>query len=202
MKLHSKSTIKATLQNYMNDYTIQLVMDQFFPEMEELLDIHFDFPVYNLSAYENRTRLEDGISRWFHAVCSLNGSFPLVFILDDIQWASESTHLLKKILCNSDIHCLFILTHRPISNQSSIILDLFKEVESSELLTSKIILHGFKIKHTKRLVHEMMGIINDQFDISKLNIILQNSTEGNPFFVIWVSFSFVIKGFYQLFNIS
>lgn len=185
LTLYGQEKVIRIIKTYLDDFAIQILKDQLIPSMEELFT--HSCPMMILTATENRTRLENSLHRWMRAICSLNDPFPMVIILDDIQWATETcVSLLRYLLHASDIYALFICTHRPTkSTQSFYPVHQFSQAISASVTTKQINLNGFHFESTSQLIADMIGAHSKS--IFPLATAIFDKTKGNPFFITQVT---------------
>lgn len=189
ISIYGKETVIRILKTYLDDFSIQILKDQLVPSMRNLFTD--SCPMMILTATENRTRLENSLHRWMRAMCSIHDPFPMVIILDDIQWATETcVSLLRYLLHAHDIYALYICTHRPTKNAPTFYpVHKFAQEISTSIKTKQIHLNGFTFEGTSHLIADMIGAIPSS--IIPLSESVYEITNGNPFFITQVNNIFI-----------
>ena len=187
IELYGTDKVRETILMHMSELNVQILKDQLISGMSLLFPEQF--AIMSLSASENRARLENAVGWWMVAMSSLNDLLPLVIVLDDLQWATETcTSLLKNVMSNPDVHCLYLLPHRPLAELSEAfcVEQLFNQLAHySFMLHERMVVKGFQLRDTVELMNDMMGC-ESKF-LMPLAEVLQRNTLGNPFFVSQVS---------------
>jgi DNA-binding SARP family transcriptional activator len=128
--------------------------------------------------------------RLFRAVASLLGglsrSAPVVLVLDDLQWAEESSLLLLKhtVRSSTDAALLIIGACRdPDLRRASALADLIADLRRDRLL-ERLSLAGLAEQEVAALVSKRGG----DSAPARLSHLLHRETEGNPFFIeeVWL----------------
>jgi DNA-binding SARP family transcriptional activator/tetratricopeptide (TPR) repeat protein len=128
--------------------------------------------------------------RLFRAVASLlaelSRSAPVVLVLDDLQWAHESSLLLLKHVARSstDAALLIVGTSRdPHPRGAGALTDLIADLRRDGLL-KRISVGGLSEDEVALLVSERAG----EHAPPRLARLLHRETEGNPFFIgeVWL----------------
>jgi DNA-binding SARP family transcriptional activator len=144
------------------------------PELPEPLDIDPDTGRYRL----------------FRAVASLLGalsrSAPLVLVLDDLQWADESSLLLLKHVARSSTGAALLIVgacRDPDPRRADALADLIADLRRDRLL-ERLSLAGLSEEEVVALVAERGG---DDAP-ARLGHLLHRQTEGSPFFIeeVWL----------------
>ena len=178
--------VTDAIRAHMNTFAIQILTEQLIPLLGSLFT--FDAELVVLSASENRTRLEDALSRWIKAICALNSEYPIALVLDDLQWATQTCiSLINAMVYNSEANIMFIITHRPTESVMGYypVHKLNTEYACSEVIRfHHIQLTGLQIEHTEKLVSDMIGMTTNS--VRGLVQLLHTRTAGNPFFVTQV----------------
>jgi len=106
---------------------------------------------------------------------------PLVLVLDDLQWADEPTLLLLQHMAPRlpQIPMLLLGTYRDVE------LDVERPFAATlELLTRQRLAHRMVLKRlAEDDVREMLGALSGQAPPNALVRIINEETEGNPFFM-------------------
>ena len=150
---------------------------RFAPELDEKLGAIDRNPP--LPPNEERLRLFDNVARFIERASASNG---MVFLIDDLHWADESTlallHYLIRHLRSSRV--LFIGAYREVELDRRHPLSTALVDWSRERLTSRIQLTRLTQLDTASLLATLLGqeVVSDE-----LHQLLFTETEGNPFFV-------------------
>ncbi|KAI2495113.1 hypothetical protein MHU86_19387 [Fragilaria crotonensis] len=128
--------------------------------------------------------------------CVASPETPLVFFLDDLQWADvPSLEVLKTLLTNGESHCIMIMCSYREEGMTAEQLEEYNLAECrsmdaedsavSRLLStdssgiSDITIAGLGRNSFNQLISETLGI--DSLLTQSLSTVLWNKTDGNPF---------------------
>jgi class 3 adenylate cyclase/tetratricopeptide (TPR) repeat protein len=157
--------------------TTAVEIARFAPELiDKLGDLA---PNPSLPPNEERLRLFDNVARFLERLSQENG---LVFFIDDLHWADESTlallHYLVRHLKSSRV--LIVGAYREVELDRQHPLSAALVEWNRERLTTRIPLARLTAADTSVLLSTLLGMdaITDE-----LNELLFRETEGNPFFV-------------------
>jgi len=127
-----------------------------------------------------QTHLFQGVVRF---LVNLSTDGPLVLILDDLHWATESTlqmvHYLARHLANHRV--LMVGTLRPEAMGPQPAVDTLQRQLGREGLVHSLSLAGLSLQAVEAMVAEMSGRGEDVAPLARR---LYEETEGNPFFLI------------------
>ncbi|MGZ3773085.1 MAG: sensor histidine kinase [Pseudobdellovibrionaceae bacterium] len=121
---------------------------------------------------------------------------PLTIFLDDVQWIdSASLELIKELLINDKMGCLFIImayreNEVTVSHPFSLWLD---EMNHTAIKLSKIELKSISVESLKHFVSDTLSCSLEKAD--PLAALIYDKTLGNPFFVIQFLQSTYSEGF-------
>ncbi|MEK7991522.1 MAG: AAA family ATPase, partial [Thiotrichaceae bacterium] len=169
-----KTEIKATLQPNVK------IITQFIPKLESLLGEQAE--VQALAPLETKNRFNIVISQFVRIFAK--PKHPLVLFLDDLQWADEaSLDLLFYLSTNPEIECFFLIgsyrenavdAYHPLRN----ILQKLKE----HLPTlAELSLTPLQTHYAHQLVADTFR--TEQNEVLELANVVQQKTDGNPFFI-------------------
>ena len=166
---------------------VQVLVEQLLPELEGFISSKRN--IHELPPMESRNRLENAICEFFQCIASLY-EHPMMILLDDIQWASDtSMFLIKSLIKNTK--ALFVFCFRvDISNRNIPIQLLREEVENTPEYTCFISLKGLSLEDVQDLTADMMGCKANT--IEDLALVLHSKTKGNPLFLTKVSIAVVL----------
>jgi DNA-binding SARP family transcriptional activator len=128
--------------------------------------------------------------RLFRAVASLLGelsrSAPVLLVLDDLQWADESSLLLLKHVARSSTETALLVVgacRDPDPRSAGALAELIADLRRDRLL-ERLSLTGLSEEEVAALVSERGG---DDAP-ARLGQLLRHETEGNPFFIgeVWL----------------
>jgi ABC-type oligopeptide transport system substrate-binding subunit/DNA-binding SARP family transcriptional activator len=127
--------------------------------------------------------LFEGVARF---MANLSTEGPLVLILEDLHWATESTlqmvHYLARHLTNHQVLIIGDLRPEAVGPQSA--FGSFQRQLGREELVRSLNLSGLSPQATKAMVVEMSG---SGEAVAPLACRLHQETEGNPFFLIEIA---------------
>jgi class 3 adenylate cyclase/tetratricopeptide (TPR) repeat protein len=134
-----------------------------------------------------RYRLFEAISAWLDAA---SASSPIVFVVDDLQWASKATLLLVRHVArsNADMHVLMVATWRNTDEVPGGSLDSFLGDATISARVTKIALGGLDRGEVSRYVEQTLersrGKSAPTRNMSeRIGDLLHRKSEGNPLFV-------------------
>ncbi|MBW4680444.1 MAG: AAA family ATPase [Microcoleus vaginatus WJT46-NPBG5] len=153
-----------------------------------------------LGAAESQNRFNRVFQQFIHVFCQFE--HPLVFFLDDLQWAdSASLKLLQLLSTDSDSHYLLMIgAYRDNEvNPTHPLIQTLEKIQQAGAVVNNIVLRPLDIKNVSQLVVETLGEKESEkgeeaqtdssnsltpSDRSKpLSELLFNKTGGNPFFL-------------------
>lgn len=155
-----------------------LVLDV-IPELEHLIGRQSEVPM--LGPRETRYRFNQ-VFREFVGLFA-NADHPLVFFLDDLQWAdSASLRLLEELAGAANLtHFLFIGAYRdnevPARHPLRVGID---QLRRDGVDITAISLKPLDLFHTQRLIADTLH--SDLDSVAELAAIVHSKTHGNPFF--------------------
>lgn len=102
-----------------------------------------------------------------------NEIFPVCIFFDDVQWCDfQSIDIIKTLIKDKEVHCLFIISYR----------NGFSEFSKEENIYKTITLNSFTEKEIEEIIiiHTTPNIQNLKY----LSRYIYSTTLGNPFFVV------------------
>jgi len=140
-------------------------------------------PVPKLDPAESKARFEICL-RHFIQLCS-SAQEPLVFFLDDMQWADTATlNLLSLFLQDTAIHSLLIIgayRNNEVEDNSPL-AGFLEEIESSFQATSQcILLQDFDRQELQQYLEYHLPAACE--DLDEIAAVCMEKTHGNPFFL-------------------
>ncbi len=140
-------------------------------------------PLPEMSAAEARSRFQM-VLRQFIMTFAQDGH-PLVLFLDDVQWADQaSLDLLQDLITSAGVqHILVLGAYR--DNEVTAYHPLTGTIQSGIKMgaqISHIVLNSLAFEHIEALIHDTLCGCHQ--DISQLAKLIEQKTDGNPFFVI------------------
>jgi predicted ATPase/class 3 adenylate cyclase len=145
------------------------------PQQPELVD---------LSGFENQQRVQYTFNAFIK--CLATSETPLVFFLDDFQWADEASfELLKSLFNNYSLSNLLILiTYRDNETNefhpfSKTIQNIKSSHSEENLLIEEIKLAPLKQEHVSELLSDTLRMGN--IEVSLLSELVYSKTKGNAF---------------------
>jgi class 3 adenylate cyclase/tetratricopeptide (TPR) repeat protein len=134
-----------------------------------------------------RYRLFEAITGWLTAA---SASRPIIFVVDDLQGASKSTHLLVRHLTrsNADMHVLMVATWRNTDESRGGSLDSFLGDAAISARVTKVALGGLDRGEVSRYVEQTLKrspatSASTRAMSDRLGDVLHRKSEGNPLFV-------------------
>mmetsp|Transcript_20459 Transcript_20459/g.42895 ORF Transcript_20459/g.42895 Transcript_20459/m.42895 type:complete len:211 (-) Transcript_20459:425-1057(-) len=125
-------------------------------------------------------RMQYAIRRFMKTVCS---HLPVVFFIDDLQWADDSSlDLLLSLQGDVDINSLLLVgAYRDDELHDGHPLAIrLREVESVDSTIIKIALANLDQKTTQSMVAEVLRMEDREDDVNSLATIIYRKTGGNP----------------------
>lgn len=139
--------------------------------------------IHGLQLLEGKSRMFETISK---ILIDISKKKPLVMFLDDLQWAdAASLHLLHYLARNIKNHPILILgTFRPEDLDSPSehvhpLQELITRLGSENLFTT-IELERLNYEHSTQIINSLLEVDNIPGNFAEL---INNETEGNPFFI-------------------
>jgi PAS domain S-box-containing protein len=161
----------------------QIIIDV-IPELE--LIIGKQTPVIELGLKESAARFINTFNKFTQVFSSKE--HPLVIFMDDMQWAdTTSLRSLQEIITNSENHhCLIILAYRdnevnPIHPFMQMVSAIEAKIPEGKVKITPIRLSPLKLEDTTQLVAETLKLLPSK--VKPLADLLDNKTQGNPFFL-------------------
>ncbi|KAL0489523.1 hybrid signal transduction histidine kinase G [Acrasis kona] len=148
---------------------------------------------------------EEAQSRFKNVFLSFVGVFaqpdhPLVIFLDDLQWADLATlSFLEQLLTTESIRSLLIFgAYRDNEvSESHALVSTVRNINKSGCSIDTILLSPLKLNHINQLVSDSMRYDPESPRLKMLSNLIQEKTDGNPFFLILYLKSLVQDGFIQ-----
>ncbi|MBD2040743.1 ATP-binding sensor histidine kinase [Microcoleus sp. FACHB-672] len=149
-----------------------------------------------MGAAESQNRFNRVFQQFIHIFCKFE--HPLVFFLDDLQWAdSASLKLLQLLSADSDSHYLLMIgAYRDNEvNPTHPLIQTLEKIQQAGAVVNNIVLRPLDIKNVSQLVVETLGEKGEEAQIDSSNSLtpsdsskplselLFNKTGGNPFFL-------------------
>ena len=163
------------------------VMSAMFQLIPELIADDRNNALLNNSS-EDQTRLFGGVTQF---LSSLSTNEPILIVLEDLHWASESTlQFLHYLVCHLTANrVLLIGTHRAELIDARHPLLEIQEQLIRDGIARKINLHDLSAENIETMIVKMSG---DCDAAAPLSHRLYQETEGNPFFLMET-----IKGLFE-----
>jgi len=149
------------------------------PEIEWIIG---EQPVLeNLSPSELQNRFEYVFHKFIMTFADLDN--PLIIFIDDLQWIDQaSLKLIQLILTNSKIVLFFLGAYRPGKiTDKHILFQTINKIKSENIPVTTIFLHPLSHRHIHLLISETFHCSPEYAKI--LSDIVQDKTQGNPFFI-------------------
>ncbi len=157
----------------------QLLVDH-IPDLE--LIIGKQPPVRELPLAEARNRFHLTFQNFIQVFTSQ--TFPLVIVIDDLQWADMATlSLLKLFLADPETHSLLIIgafRENAIDTHHPLMLSL-SEIEKTDTRVSRITLEALGVDSVNRMVADTLRA--EPKETVRLSREISKKTGGNPFFI-------------------
>ncbi|WP_042490558.1 AAA family ATPase [Anabaena sp. PCC 7108] len=157
----------------------QVIIDV-IPEVERI--IGSQPAVLQLSPSESQNRFNRVFQRFIHVFSQ--PEHPLVFFLDDLQWADlSSLKLIQLIILDPDSQYLLLIgayRDNEVSSTHPLMLTL-EEIEKTGAIVNNIILRFLNITHVNQLVADTLHTtVSPAHSLAEL---VFQKTQGNPFFL-------------------
>ncbi|MEK7433763.1 MAG: ATP-binding sensor histidine kinase [Cyanobacteriota bacterium] len=174
-----------SLENWKNELIETLgtnakIIIDIVPELETI--IGKKNKVTELNSTESKNRFHLTFSNFIKIFAKENS--PVVFFLDDLQWADvASLNLLENILLSKDINYLFFLgayRDNEVDNKHNLTIAL-ENIKKYVNITN-INLDPLSKLHVNQLISDTLSVENTDITLP-LTEIIYNKTEGNPFFI-------------------
>lgn len=150
------------------------------PELELIIGKQPDVPELSPNESQNRFHL---VFRNF-AKTFADKTHPLVFFLDNLQWADlSSLKLLEYLIVGDAIKYMFVIgAYREEEvNETHPLMMMIDEIELYEINVNNLVLQPLKTEHITQLLSETLKQTKeDTLGLAKLCL---NKTNGNPFFL-------------------
>lgn len=160
------------------------VLTEVLPELEHIIGPQP--PVAKMSGTEAQKRFNKVFNRFLQIFC--NESHPLVLFLDDLQWADPaSLGLIKSLMTRRSKGYLMVLGAYRDNEVSPahplmLTLDEIRQNKPVDTLFSTLTLGPLSLSDTTELVGDAIGGRGQE--IACLAELLQQKTDGNPFFLL------------------
>ena len=157
------------------------VLTEIVPQLK--LIIGEQDPVPELRGVESQNRFRYLIRRFINAVSSEDS--PLVFFIDDLQWAdSPSLELLKTILTDPNgkyLLCIGAFRSNEVRDSHPLQIKL-NEIKKIGTAVEKINLGNLSLEHVDDLIKESIQL--NQENLLDFSQLVYKKTQGNPFYLI------------------
>ena len=137
--------------------------------------------INNLSPKELQNRFEFVFHKFIMTFAEFEN--PLIIFIDDLQWIDQtSLKLIQLILTNNDSSLFFIGAYRPGKLPADHMLyQTIDRIKSENIPVTTISLHPLPHSHIKQLICDTFHC-NPEY-ATVLTEIVQDKTQGNPFFI-------------------
>ncbi|NBU98480.1 MAG: serine/threonine-protein kinase PknK, partial [Spirochaetia bacterium] len=155
------------------------VITKLLPEYENFLGEQSILPELSPSQESNRFRL--GLERLF---LGITGDIPLVFFMDDLQWAdSASLEILKNLLQSSDLRSIyFLFAYRNNEvDETHPFIRMLQELNKEGIHPETILIEPLSLVATNELISDALRRKKEETE--DLTLVVHSRTEGNPFFI-------------------
>ncbi len=152
------------------------------PNLEELIGKQQDLTVLN--GTEEQNRVQYVFQKLLQALAT--SDHPVVFFLDNLQWADGATlRLIKKIVTNPSMGYLLtvgVYRSEEVSNSSHPLMVLLKQLREEDLFISRMELKNLSEQETNEMVAQSL-ICSEELTIDLAKWIFDKS-KGNLFHVV------------------
>jgi serine/threonine protein kinase len=155
----------------------QLIIDV-IPEVETIIGAQP--AMRKLPPQEAKNRFHLTFQNFLSIFC--NQAHPLVIFLDDLQWADNSSlHLIQAILEHNQ-YLFIICAYRDNEvDANHPLMDLIAKIEATGIQITNLKLTALDFDSINQLVADTLN--KDTKDTASLSQLIQDKTDGNPFFI-------------------
>lgn len=135
-----------------------------------------------VSPVESQNRFRVSVQRFLKVFS--DSKYPLVFFLDDLQWADQaSCELISVFLSEPDLrHILFIGAYRSNEvGQDHFLSGMFKDFEQENISWTKRLLEPLKPESISQMITNVLKMGANESE--ELSALVFQKTGGNPFFI-------------------
>ena len=173
--------LKSTIENALGDELSLLL--EIIPQLHLIVGQHATGQLIQSNINGIQHRFNYAFLRFIKLIAGKGK--PLVFFIDDLQWADfASLNLLKVMLTNDELsHILFIGAYRNNeTDDTHPLITTFDEIAKNEsIITHHINLANLELKHVEDIVSETLLCSKEEGkDLSQE---VFGKTHGNPFFI-------------------